>query len=80
MKTLIITLAGLATAGAAFAQVDPTRPMLTGRGNVSTRPAQVIVTHQTSPAAPEQARSDDTVKLEKFNVTGSLLPHAAAKQ
>jgi len=80
MKTLIITLAGLATAGAAFASVDPTRPMLTGRGNVSARPAQVIVTHQTSPAAPAQAKSDEPVKLDKFQVTGSLLPHAAAQK
>jgi len=75
MKTLIITLAGLATAGAAFAQVDPTRPMLTGRGNVSAKPAQLIVTNQTSPATP--AKADDAVQLEKFQVTGSLLPHAA---
>ena len=80
MKTLLVTFAGLAMAGAAFAQVDPTRPMLTGRGNVSTRPAQLIVTNQTSPATPAPAATDDTVKLEKFNVTGSLLPHAAAKK
>jgi hypothetical protein len=75
MKTLIIALAGLASAGAAFASVDPTRPMLTGRGNVTARPAQVIVTNQTSPATP--AKPDDTVQLDKFQVTGSLLPHAA---
>jgi hypothetical protein len=78
MKTLIITLAGLAMAGAALAQVDPTRPMLTGRGNVSTRPAQLIVTNQTSPAIP--AKADQPVQLDKFQVTGSLLPHAAARK
>ena len=75
MKTLLVTFAGLAMAGAAFAQVDPTRPMITGRGNVSARPAQVIVTNQTNPATP--AKSDDTVQLDKFQVTGSLLPRAA---
>ena len=78
MKTLMIALAGLATAGAAFAQVDTSRPMLTGRGNVSTRPEQVIVTNQTSPAPADKAKADDTVKLDKFQVTGSLLPHAPA--
>lgn len=77
MKTLIIALAGLASAGAAFASVDPTRPMVTGRGNVSARPAQVIVTNQTTPA-PAAKPSDDTVQLDKFQVTGSLLPHSAA--
>ena len=82
MKTLIITLAGLATAGAAFAAVDPTQPMVTGRGNVSARPAQLIVTNQTSTTAPtatpDKAKADETISLEKFQVTGSLLPHAAA--
>ena len=76
MKTLIIALAGLASAGAAFASVDPTRPMVTGHGNVTARPAQVIVTNQTNPAPATKA--DETVSLEKFQVTGSLLPHAAA--
>ena len=74
MKTLIITLAGLATAGAAFASVDPTQPMVTGRGNVAAKPATLIVTNQTAPAP---AKADDTVTLDKFQVTGSLLPHAA---
>jgi len=79
MKTLIITLAGLATAGAAFASVDPTRPMVTGHGNVTARPAQVIVTNQTSTTTPAAtAKPEDTISLEKFQVTGSLLPHAAA--
>lgn len=75
MKTLIITLAGLASAGAALAQVDPTRPMVTGRGNVSMHPQKLIVTNQTSTAP---ATSEAPVKLEKFQVTGSLLPKAAA--
>jgi hypothetical protein len=78
MKTLIITLAGLATAGAAFASVDPTLPMVTGRGNVSAKPAQLIVTNQTNPSTPAPAAADATVDLAKFTVTGSLLPHAAA--
>jgi hypothetical protein len=78
MKTLIITLAGLASAGAAFASVDPTRPMVTGRGNVTARPAQVIVTNQTSPTPATPAKADETISLEKFQVTGSLLPHVAA--
>ncbi len=77
MKTLIIALAGLATAGAAFAAVDPTRAMVTGRGNVSTQPAPLIVTNQTSPTPATPAKADDTISLEKFQVTGSLLPHAA---
>jgi hypothetical protein len=76
MKTLLVIFAGLAMAGAAFAQVDPTRPMVTGRGNVSARPDQVIVTNQTTPAAPT-TKTEDTVQLEKFQVTGSLMPHAA---
>lgn len=76
MKNILVTFAGLALASAAFASVDPTRPMLTGRGNVSAHPEMLIVTNQTSPAAPEQAKTDEPVKLEKFQVTGSLLPHA----
>ena len=67
MKKLIVSLAGLALASAAFAEVNPTRPMMTGRGDVSTSPAKVIVTNQTA-AKPEEA-----VTLEKFQVTGSLL-------
>lgn len=69
MKKLIVSLAGLALASAAFAEVNPTRPMMTGRGNVSLRPAQVIVTNQTAHAA----KPEETVALEKFQVTGSLL-------
>ena len=72
MKNVLITFAGLALASAAFAQVDPTRAMVTGHGNVSTLPAKLIVTNQTSPATP--AKADDTVQLDKFQVTGSLLP------
>lgn len=70
-KQLIATLAGLAIAGAAFASVDPSRPMVTGRGNVDARPGQLIVTNQT--AAKDK---DDPVKLEKFEVTGSLIKNA----
>ena len=68
MKNLLVTIAGLAIASAALAQVDPTRPMVTGHGNVNSRPGKVIVTNQTA------AKPAETVKLEKFLVTGSLLP------
>jgi hypothetical protein len=71
MKKILAIVAGLAIAGAALAQVDTKRPMVTGKGNVDARPGKVMVTNQT--AAP----SDDTIKLEKFVVTGSLLPKAA---
>jgi hypothetical protein len=67
MKNIIALLAGLALASAALAEVNPTRPMLTGRGNVSVAPAQLIVTNQTA------AKSDDALKLDRFVVTGSLL-------
>jgi hypothetical protein len=73
MKRIIVTVAGLALAAAALAQVDPTRPMVTGHGNVSGRPGKVIRTNQT--AVP----SDETVKLDKFVVTGSLMNHPATK-
>jgi hypothetical protein len=81
MKKLIALLAGLAIAGAAWAKVDPTRPMVTGHGNVTTSPQKVIVTNQTAatPAAPANGSSDAVLKLDKFEVTGSLLPHAPAK-
>jgi hypothetical protein len=74
MKTLISTIAGLALASAAMAQVDTTRPMVTGHGNVSLHPQKVIVTNQTA-AAPQ----DETVALEKFVVTGSLIHVRPAK-
>jgi len=80
MKKLLITFAGLALAGAAFASVDPTRPMITGRGNVSAHPDQVIVTNQTSPTDQTAPAPAEPVKLEKFQVTGSLLPHAAVQK
>lgn len=77
MRKLIITIAGLASAGAALAQVDTTRPMLTGHGNVVIRPQRVIVANQTATAS-----GDTAVTLEKFVVTGSLIkaPAKAAKQ
>ena len=71
MKKLLVAIAMLATAGAAMAQVNPTRPMVTGRGNVISRPGKVIVTNQTGPKVEEPQR------LEKFMVPGSLLPKAA---
>jgi uncharacterized lipoprotein len=74
MKKLIVLLAGLALASAALARVDPKRPMITGKGNVTARPVKVIVTNQTA-ANPD---SDNTVVLESITVTGSIL-HAPAK-
>ncbi|MGA2018649.1 MAG: hypothetical protein ABSH26_17040 [Opitutaceae bacterium] len=82
MKTLLVAIAGLATAGAALAQVDTTRPMVTGHGNVAARPQKVIVTNQTPTASQVAATSSDqTLTLEKFVVTGSLIqrPAKAAK-
>ena len=76
MKKLTAIIAGLALAGAAFASVDPTRPMVTGRGNVDARPGKAIVTNATD----KNQAADDTTKLEKFEVTGSLMKHQAAKQ
>lgn len=76
MKNKIVLLAALALAGTAFAQVNPAQPMVTGKGNVAVRPAKVIVTNQTAPAAPA-AKSDDAINLDKLVVTGSLLKHPA---
>ena len=67
MKKLLVSLAGLAIASAAFAQVDPSRPMVTGRGNVVAQPVKVIVTNQTA------AKPNDAIELQRFVVTGSLL-------
>ncbi|HUL54076.1 MAG TPA: hypothetical protein VLT83_11770 [Opitutaceae bacterium] len=71
MKNILAIIAALALAGVALAQVDPTRPMVTGHGNVSGRPGRVIPTYQT--AKPGE------VQLERFIVTGSLLKEPAAK-
>lgn len=71
MKPLLVLLAGLAIASAAIAQVDPRRPMITGRGNTAARPGQIVVSNQTKPNTPA------VVALEKFEVTGSLLRPAA---
>ena len=67
MKKACLLIAVLLLPAAAFAQVDPTRPMLTGHGNVEARPQRLIVANQTA------AKSGDTVKLEKVVVTGSLI-------
>ena len=80
MRTLLVLIAGLAVAGAALAQVDPTRPMVTGHGNVTVHPQKVIVTNQT--ATPSQAAAsttDQALVLEKYVVTGSLI-HRPAKE
>ena len=71
MKNILAIIAGLALTGAAFAQVNPRQPMLTGHGNVNGRPGKIIVTHQTA------GQSGETVQLEKFVVTGSLMKHPA---
>lgn len=71
MKKILISVVGLAVAGAALANVNPTQPMVTGRGNVEARPAKVIVTNQTAD------KSDETVRLEKYVVTGSLIKPSA---
>ena len=80
MKNTIVLIAGLALASAAAAQVDPTRPMLTGHGNVNARPAKAIVTNATpdKAAATAAANADQPVELGRFEVTGSLLPHTPA--
>jgi hypothetical protein len=72
MKNILATIAALALAGAALAQVDPTQPMVTGHGNVSGRPGRIIPTYQT-------AKSGESVQLQKFIVTGSLMKQPAAK-
>jgi len=74
MKTPVIIIAGLAMTGAATAQVDPTRPMVTGRGNVAARPHKVIVTNQTAtPPQAAAATNEQAQVLEKYVVTGSLI-------
>jgi hypothetical protein len=72
MKNILATIAALALVGVALAQVDPTRPMVTGHGNVSGRPGRIIPTYQTG-------KSDQAVQLQKFIVTGSLMKDPAAK-
>jgi hypothetical protein len=57
----------MSLAGTALALVDPKLPMVTGRGNVTGRPGRVIVTNQMD------TNSDQTVRLNEFLVTGSLI-------
>ena len=71
MKNKLVAIAGLALASAALAQVNPARPMVTGRGNTDLLPGKVIVTNQTN------EKTDLALKLDKFVVTGSILPQAA---
>jgi hypothetical protein len=68
MNKLLLLLAAPALATAALAQVDPAKPMVTGRGNVDARPGAIIVTNQTKADDPKAL-----VSLSKFVVTGSLL-------
>ncbi len=72
MKYILVLLTASLATTVAMAAVDPTKPMVTGRGNVAVQPTKVIVTNQTA--------KEDTVVLENFTVTGSLirsLPKAA---
>jgi hypothetical protein len=73
MKTSLITLAGLAIASAAFADVDPSNPMIIGFGNTRSRPGAVVMTNQTAPATPIPG---EPTTLDKFFVTGSLIGRA----
>lgn len=72
MRNVLILLAGLASAGAALAQVDPTHVMITGIGNSNAKPGDFVVTNQTESSNPS---TSETTTLEKFVVTGSLLGH-----
>jgi hypothetical protein len=69
MKKLLTVLVVTVLANAAFAKVDPSQPMVTGRGNVAALPGRVLITNQTK-SEPE---ADKAVQLTKFEVTGSLL-------
>jgi hypothetical protein len=71
MKTSYALPAVLACCSAAFAEVNPARPMITGKGNVEAAAPKVVVANQVADASGR-------VKLENFIVTGSLLPHKAA--
>ena len=78
MKKLLVLLALLAflvLSTLAFAQVDTSKPMVTGKGNVAALPGRVLVTNQTKTATPPTA--EKPVELTKFEVTGSLLRPAA---
>jgi hypothetical protein len=68
MKRVLILIAALALSAAAFARIDPTRPMLTGRGNIDARPQRAIVANQVAGEL-----GDDVVVLDKLVVTGSLI-------
>jgi len=76
MKKLLVLTVLTALTGAAFAKVDPSQPMVAGKGNVSARPGQVMITNQTKPAA---GKTDENkpVELMKFEVAGSPLRPAA---
>ncbi len=75
MKKLLVLLALPVLSTLTLAQVDPSKPMVTGKGNVAALPGRVLVTNQTKSATTPEA--DKTVELTKFEVTGSLLRPAA---
>ena len=77
MRNVLILLAGLASAGAALAQVDPTHLMITGIGNANAKPGDFVVTNQTESSNTSGTSTGETTTLEKFVVTGSLLGHEA---
>lgn len=76
MNKTIVLLAGLALAGAAFGKVNPTQPMVTGRGNVTVRPAKAIVANQT---AADHSAQDQADALNKYLTATSVLKRPAAK-
>lgn len=74
MKKLLVLLVLPVLSTLAFAQVDPSKPMVTGKGNVTAAlPGRVLVTNQTQTTPAPAPEADKTVQLTKFEVTGSLL-------
>ena len=76
MKKLLVLLALPVLSTLAFAQVDTSKPMVTGKGNVAASlPGRVLITNQTQTTPAPTA--EKPVELTKFEVTGSLLRPAA---
>jgi hypothetical protein len=78
MKKLLVLLALPVLSTLAFAQVDTSKPMVTGKGNVTaTLPGRVLITNQTQTKTTTPPTAEKPVELTKFEVTGSLLRPAA---
>ncbi len=78
MKKLLVLLALPVLSTLAFAQVDTSKPMVTGKGNVTaTLPGRVLITNQTQAKTATPPTAEKPVELTKFEVTGSLLRPAA---